>query len=300
MKRYAFTMIELVFVIVIMGIIGKFGVEFLANAYKSFIYAKENHTLQSNSQTAINLIATRLEHRIKDSIIARQATGNPTDFVALGDASGNSYSILEWVGSDIDGLRGLDVNASWSGINDIDAGTSTLIVSPGTDTNNVDDVITAVSTSSINNAALYFVGSNSDITLDYGWSGNTSYIEDHNGSMHPIQAGAQPTHFVPKVAGNTFKDVYEYYKLAWTAYAIVHSADGNLTLHYDYQPWDGEKYDDAGTKKSLIMNNVDTFQFMAIGSLVKIQVCVESDIIDGSSNELDDGGYSLCKEKTIY
>jgi len=37
--RAAFTMIELIFVIVVMGIIGKFGVEFLAQAYKSFIFS---------------------------------------------------------------------------------------------------------------------------------------------------------------------------------------------------------------------------------------------------------------------
>jgi len=39
------------------------------------------------------------------------------------------------------------------------------------------------------------------------------------------------------------------------------------------------------------MENVDTFRFKAIGSIVKIQVCIKTDLVED---------YSLCKEKTIY
>ncbi len=44
------------------------------------------------------------------------------------------------------------------------------------------------------------------------------------------------------------------------------------------------------------MENVSTFRFKSVGSVIKIQVCVKSDIIDGNAA----GGYSLCKEKTIF
>ena len=68
--RNAFTMIELIFVIVIMGILGKFGTEFLIQTYNNFIFTKVNNTLQSNSAQTIEFIASRLQHRIKDSVIA--------------------------------------------------------------------------------------------------------------------------------------------------------------------------------------------------------------------------------------
>ncbi|MEO1953357.1 MAG: protein containing prepilin-type N- cleavage/methylation domain protein, partial [Campylobacterales bacterium] len=77
-------------------------------------------------------------------------------------------------------------------------------------------------------------------------------------------------------------------QLAWSAYAIE-IKDKTLTLYYDYQPWKGEKYIDA--KHSIIMQNVSTFQFMSAGSVMKIQVCVETDLVED---------YSLCKEKTIF
>ncbi|HHB52510.1 MAG TPA: type II secretion system protein, partial [Saprospiraceae bacterium] len=108
-KHAAFTMLELIFVIIVMGIIGKFGVEFLAQAYKSFIFANVNNELQSNSETAVEIIAARLQHRIKDSVIARAATGATP--VAIADASGTSYKVLEWIGYDDEGFRGNSAGA---------------------------------------------------------------------------------------------------------------------------------------------------------------------------------------------
>ncbi len=68
--------------------------------------------------------------------------------------------------------------------------------------------------------------------------------------------------------------------------------DGNLTLYYNYRPWEGQKYTDGNS--SLIMQDVDTFQYKAVGDLIKVQLCVK----DG--NISSDGGYSVCKEKTIF
>jgi hypothetical protein len=288
-------MIELIFVIVIMGIIGKFGVEFLAQAYKDYIFTSVNNTLQSNSATAVEFIGARLQHRIKDSIIARVDANQ--SFTALGSASGTGYDVLEWVSADVDGFRGnSDVTPNlpnWSGIADINLSNNALIVSPQTNTSKIDVLIDILSNgdSGINDAALYFVGSSSDIVSGYGWSGA---ITDQNQTMHPINAAANLNEFNSTV-GN-FSEIYEYYKLAWTAYAVKHdSATKELTLYYDYQPWNGDTYttkaDGSPTKSALIMQNVETFQFMAIGSLVKIQVCVNNNLVED---------YSLCKEKTIY
>jgi len=298
MRRFGFTLIELIFVIVIMGILSKFGIEFLAQAYNSFIFSSINNSLQAKSATAVESIASRLQYRIKDSVIARKDSGNLNDFKALASSDyGKSARILEWIGSDIDGFRG-DSLPYWSGIIDLDDSNSTTLKSPETNTTALNTLIGILSHGSgtgINNAAIYFIGSDSDIKTGYGWNG--AALTDHNSSvMHPINSTVNIDEFKSGIAGDDFSsiDIYEYYQLSWTAYAVVHSADGNLTLHYDYQPWEGENYTDG--KSVLLMQNVDTFRFKAIGSVVKIQVCVSSDIINGDK----DGGYSLCKEKTIY
>ena len=139
MRKSAFTLLELIFVIVVIGILSKFGVELLAQAYKSFIFSSINNSLQANSAMAVETIASRLQYRIKDSIIARQTNGN---FEALASNTDLTAPILEWVGSDIDGFRGNAGTAPlWSGIIDLDLSGSAALVSPATDTGALNTLI---------------------------------------------------------------------------------------------------------------------------------------------------------------
>lgn len=299
MRRIGFTMIELIFVIVIMGIIGKFGTEFLAQAYKNFIFSSINNKLQADSEMAVEAVASRLQYRIKDSVIGRKSTDN--SFLAIGSATGATYNILEWVGSDIEGFRG-NILPLWSGIIDINPSSSILLNSPNTNTAALDAqirILAHASGTGINNAAIYFVGSDSDIN-NYGWTFGEGAFTDQSKVMHPIKTGVAPNLLIPRNAAtgadNNFSgiDVFEYYQLAWTAYAVGisdYNANnvGTLMLYYDYQPWEGENYKNG--KSEILMQNVSTFQFKSVGSLLKIQVCVNSDLVED---------YSLCKEKTIF
>ena len=295
-KRFAFTMIEQIFVIVIMGIIGKFGVEFLAQAYTSYMYEKINHTLQTNSGMAVEQIAKRLEYRIKDSVIARIDT--TTSPIPISDASGSNYKVLEWIAFDNEGFRGI-TKPYWSGIIDLDDSNATILTSPDTNTSLENTLIQALSNnnSTISDAALYFIGSNSDVKTDYGWDGNTTKITAQQGAMHPITTVAGSINRFQSSTGTNFSnvDIYEYYQLAWTAYAVVMenydstTHKGTLRLYWDYQPWLGESIADAQSS-AVLMTNVSTFQFMSIGSIMKIQVCTKSDLLEE---------YSLCKEKTV-
>ncbi len=296
-NRFAFTLIELIFVIVAIGILSKFGVEFLNQAYSSFIYSSVNNTLQSHSATAVESIASRLQYRIKDSIIGRK--GNDfTAFEGLVDVptgSAEDYDVLEWVGSDVDGYRG-DILPTWSGIIDLDASSATTLNSPQTDTTAADAMIDTLSDgdSRIENAAIYFIGSNTNIKNGYAWDGVALTAQDSS-VMHPINKNAgNPDEFISSIAGVDFTntEIFEYYQLAWTAYAVGFdpNVDGRLLLYYDYQPWAGEKYKDDA-KTTILMENVSTFRFKAVGSVVKIQVCVNSKVMED---------YSLCKEKTIF
>ncbi|WP_345993306.1 type II secretion system protein [Sulfurimonas sp. HSL-1716] len=73
---------------------------------------------------------------------------------------------------------------------------------------------------------------------------------------------------------------------------MENSGNGTLTLYYDYQPWKGENYTNG--KSAVIMQDVDTFRFRTVGDLIKVQLCVKD------SNISRDGGYSICKEKTVF
>ncbi|MBU0632018.1 prepilin-type N-terminal cleavage/methylation domain-containing protein [bacterium] len=230
--RNAFTMIELVFVIVVIGIIAKFGVEFLIKAYDGYIFSSVQNRLQTQTEIALEQITNRLQYRIKSSVIVRDNndTNMSTNFRSLSNAQDNGVeTILEWVGYDIDGQRG-DWNGSmniptWSGFIDLDSNdnNSSTLKSSATDTTNINTLITNLSNNAagINDSAIFFIGANSDIN-GYGWGGQ---ITDQNQTMHPIQSSTAVDLFASNTGANDFsgQDVYEFYQLAWTAYALVYT-----------------------------------------------------------------------------
>jgi len=289
-KRSAFSMLELIFVIVVIGILSKFGIELLAGTYQNFLFTKINNKLQNQSATAVEFVAKRLSYRIKDSVIARVSS---SDFDGLqGIDPTKAYTALEWVARDIDGFRGT-TQPYWSGIADLDASTNAMINTPNTDVAKIDELIKILSQSGsdINDAAIYFIGSNSDVKVGYGWGGSfPATLTDR--AIHPISSSTNNQ--FDGVFNNV--DLYEYYQLSWTANAVVLENYDSLTrtydlvFYYDYQPWLNEDYTQG--KSSLIMHNVHTFQFRSLGSMIKVQVCVKSNL----TNE----EHSLCKEKTIF
>jgi len=313
-SKKAFTMLELLFVIVIMGILAKFGISFLTQAYRNFIFSSINNKLQAKSASAVEMISKKLEHRIKESIIYRNPDKGNSDvnFKPLKSGTDENATVLEWIGADIEGYR----VGNWSGVVDLNNGDSnaTRITAIETNTTKIDNLIKILSdnNSTVNDAAIYFTGT---YPLDeWGWDGNvTKFDEQDKVDIHPIRkstSAGEENMFYPingHGVDNNFTNVSakEYYKLAWTAYAVsledYNVSDnngtnmGDLYLYYNYQPWEGEQYDDTGigVKKVLLQNQVSSFQFTAAGSLIKIQVC-SKDIL------IKDEEYSICKEKTVY
>ncbi|MFC2073679.1 Tfp pilus assembly protein FimT/FimU [Campylobacterota bacterium] len=302
--RKAFTFIEMVFVIVVLGILAKFGAEIFRNVYQNYTLSVTNNKLQTDSEIAIQQISNRLQYRIKNSVIGRDSTGGVGDFKGLSAASGSeNYNILEWVGYDVDGWLGDDTNTTptWSGFIDVDdlvnSNVNTL-VSPASDFRSggrVDTVIQALSpsTTTVADAAIIFTGSNSNVKTDYGW--DTTYAYDQNDTAVQRISAASSLNQISPTAGDNFSgvDVYEQYKMSWTAYALELN-NRTLRLYFDYQPWRGERHTDGNS--SIIMEDVTTFKFQVIGDILKVQICV------GDKNILNDvnGEYAICKEKAIF
>ncbi|MCD6258469.1 MAG: type II secretion system protein [Helicobacteraceae bacterium] len=295
-SKKGFSMLELIFVIVVIGILSKFGVEFLAQAYRSFIFSNVNNRLQAQSEAAVEFIAKRLEHRLKGSEVARKGLGGTATSIKNNTVSGTLWTVLEWVCEDVDGLRG-DTAAYWSGVVDLDDPLTTNInlVSPGTNSGSLATNITNLGGTGLADAAISFVRGTQDIT-GYGWNGAGLIANNAGRSIHPIGANGNA------LTGNFVgAEVYEFYKLSWTAYGILHDANDNLWLYYNYQPWLNETINSNTTQRQLIMENVSSFQFRPVDDLLKIQVCIHSDgIIDGDATTTVSGEYAICKEKTVF
>jgi len=72
MKRVGFTLLELIFVIVIIGIVGTMVTEIITNVYRDYILSYRVNEMQQKSEYLLEQIAGRLKYRIKDSTITRE------------------------------------------------------------------------------------------------------------------------------------------------------------------------------------------------------------------------------------
>ena len=68
------------------------------------------------------------------------------------------------------------------------------------------------------------------------------------------------------------------------------SDDFNLTLYYNFQPWDGENYTQG--ESSVLMEHVSSFKFMQYGETIRIKLCIRDDKTGGD--------YGFCKEKVVF
>ena len=296
-------MLELVMVIVILGIVASIGADIIAKLYEDYIRTRAINRLQTQTEIVLEEIARRLQFRIKDSTISRDKT-TYSDYVSLADSNG-SYEILEWIGKDNEGFRG-EYNGSvnrpgWSGFIDLDSPetnkSARTIKTPGSDLNITNDIIKALSYGEVDmlddtkeKPAIILKGL-TDYNLSlYGWDG-----VDGNYTIKVKFNLAKPD--VLELNDTQIPDdLFEQYDFSWSAYAIVpegnNSNDFNLTLYYNYRPWEDEKYTDGN--KTLLMENVSTFKFIQIGDTVRIKICIHDNNRSGNYD------FAFCKEKVIY
>ncbi len=310
-KRRAFTMIEMVMVIVVLGIVSMIATDIIAHMYKGYIQTKIINDLEQKTETLINQVAKRLEYRIKATMIAREKGTN--DFLAMNDEDINtsSFDMVEWIGADYesfigehDTARGFSV-PGWSGFIDVDSGATTnlQVETPGSDLNIAERTIHALSNNEVNltgtgqRPALIFKCPKGDANLSrYGWDYTLPNLADHNYTLAVTRLGVDKLVF-DVAQTQASRNICEQYYLAWTAYALVPEGndpeDFNLTLRYNYQPWYGERYDTNGTSSQVIAEHVSTFRVMQVGETLRVKVCIQDGNITGEP-------VGFCKEKAIF
>jgi len=267
--RPAFSMIELVFVIVVLGIVASIGSEMIVKIYDSYIVQRAQHRATLKTNLAATQIANRLISAIPGTVYRIKGT-NPNTYEPIdsdfGGSDGNAYIGIQWVASDTESFNSTTSpgKPGWSGFCDIDASTQTSIETPGSILTSTTTIINNLFPSS-NRIAIYFPY---DLT-DY----NASITDADTITL----TGTGATHIV------------EHYKLAWSSYALV-VEDGDLYLYYNFDPSVGVS---RGNTKSLLMKNISTFKFKGGGQTIRFKVCKEERISE-------DLNITACKEKAVF
>jgi len=299
LKR-AFTIIELIFTMVILGIVASIASGLIAKTYIG--YNRANAINQANIQVelAITQIANRLDYAIGGTVVKRRSENNNS--ISSIDTAPQDYEVLEWIGWDKDGFNASrDATAArkpaWSGFCDINASSGNSIATPGSDLAFANTVISNLSNASLSNSrvAIFFPG-NYDYT-NVGYSGTTG--SGGVGIVTSITHHPETLYIHPPAS----KRITEHYKLAWSAYAVVPvdinaSGDGtfNLQLWYNFRPWNNIDYRNT-TKghKRYLAKHITVFKTYATQNRIHIKLCAKERIgLDVNST------ISVCKEKVVF
>jgi len=275
--RNAFTMLELIFVVIILGIVASIGSSIIADVYTSYIVERGQYRSNIKTETALSQIANRLRYAIPGTVGYRTAIGNA--FVNLSSAAAvpANATVLQWVGYDGDSFEAIDSGAAtgatrrpgWSGFCDINAyvPAATALPTPGSNMA-LATAIVANLNGNIANAQIYFPDG-----TNYGIAGG---------------AGESITLDAAIPVGS---EIYERYKLAWTSYALSVEGD-DLFLYSHFAPTVASPL--AGGSRNLLMEDIANFRFRVTEGAIRIKICKAEGTLD-----INDTVHA-CKEKVIF
>ena len=323
MKR-AFTLLELVVVIVVLGIIAMMSFNAIMNIYSNYFQTRTVNELETQTEIALEQISKRLEHRIKPSVIARKTDG---EFLALNDNRVNldaNYEILEFIPyayEIFNDVISLDANDNvieqggkagrYSGYADLaKSSPATGLISPGSNfTTGVVETIKDLTCRDETRDATCVDFTKKDggvvaIFSDVYYNVQDSFGYKDNSNLDIAKVGVKGGQSglngdTLEISGFDGKQISEQYHLAYTANAIVpeQSADPkdaangvfDLNLYYDYRPWMGEKYKPNGEKATLA-KNVTRFVFTEKNGVIVLKLCMRA-----KNSEI-----TICKSKAVY
>ena len=312
MKR-AFTLLELIIVIVILGIIAMMSFNAIMNIYSNYFQTRTVNELETQTEIALEQISKRLEHRIKPSVIARKTDGA---FLALNDSGVNldaKYEILEFIPYAYEIFNDVPSGnkaGRYSGYVDLaKSSPATGLISPGSNfTTGVVETIKDLTcrgetrdatcvdfTKKDGGVVAIFSDVYYNVQSSFGYSNGTVPV-----SLDIAKVGVKSTDGdTLEISGFGGKQISEQYHLAYTANAIVpeQSADPkdaangvfDLNLYYDYRPWMGEKYKKNGEKATLA-KNVTRFVFTEKNGVIVLKLCMRA-----KNSEI-----TICKSKAVY
>ncbi len=285
MQRDAFSMVELVFVIVVLGIVASLGSDMIANAYKGYILQRAQHRASIKTELAALQIANRFSAVVSSDTFVRKdakdsSLGGSGTVEFVTGTNGmkldpKAYTVIQWIGADMESFNAIGSSSDrlpgWSGFIDIDESNATTLVSKGSKLSRARTIITNL------NGGTFPSSYEPAIFFPYDSTPHT--IKDLGDNDTNITLSTPAAKIV------------EHYKLAWSSYALV-IENGNLYLYYGFKPQIGIAIP-ADAKRSLLLRHITEFKFQGRGGVIRFKIC-KSEAISPDSN------ITACKEKAVF
>ena len=312
MKK-AFTLLELMVVIVIIGLLSHMGIQMTLNIYRSYLQSRAINTLETQTELVLEQISKRLAIRVRGSTIGKQPAANGNGAFVSTSAAGlnNTFSILEWITYSYESFQ----DGGWSGFADLSSPNTAIaaiagnarsgtISTPGSRLavaaaapnfsadQNIRDITSNAASIANGNIGIVFKNMSLNPATSFG------YNRTNANSIGTIVANGQNN--ILSVANYRDALISEQYYLLHTAYAVVPgvaSANGDfsLFLHYNFRPWAGQEYNNGNS--DLLATNVTRFNFTEANGIIVLKLCIR----DGRrSLEPAEEETTVCKTKAIY
>ncbi|MDL0089169.1 PulJ/GspJ family protein [Campylobacter gastrosuis] len=312
MKK-GFTLIELILVIVIMAIVSIITLNLTLTIYRNYVQSEVASRLAQQADLALDIIARRLDYRIKDSVIARKSSD--LKFISIDDTSLNDeYDILEFIPY---AHEAFDLGI-YSGVIDLSASNRSNIVTPNSELGELKQLFSDLSID--NNAknqshiAVFLKNIYEYYNIQDGFG--FAYTGKHRFQSPVLSYGSSGTRFSWTTDGGysnaTPKEISEQYHIAYNTYAVKieevatrtgSNKDFDLYLYTDYRPWNNHNpfaANQAVVRKSLLAQNVSSFRFRGDNGMVFLKLCLRDNKQQRRSMARGGKEFSVCRTKAVY
>ncbi|MGZ8556538.1 MAG: type II secretion system protein [Sulfuricurvum sp.] len=303
--RRGFTFIELLFVIVILGIVGGIALEAVRQYYEGIFKTQEysrrvaeaDHILDQLTkyfENAIDKSIVNLDENKADGALDGTCVGRPTD-TSTGD-----YTVA-FVGVDNDSLRTTG-KPGWSETVAPVPFTGTTLTSDDADFSAANAIITGLyPTSDLANSAIY-----NHQGAEYGCQYFNWNADNNLSAYYTINGVAGNTLTLINNAVVASPDNDRKYLLR-TGYAFRVLNDGTFMMYTNFRPWKGELYT-AAVKQNILGQNVahlyvdsstengeDQGEF---GLVWRLKVCMRG--LDANLSTTDTESQAICRERRVH
>jgi prepilin-type N-terminal cleavage/methylation domain-containing protein len=300
-NRKAFTLIELLFVIVIMGIVGGFALEAIRQYYDGIYRTGEYSKRVAQADHILEQISKYFENGISASIIRldeNDATfGSQCNGVPEAGDDNNDYTIA-FVSIDNDGLRGY-----WDGVGRWRPAWTSDVLSVGNMLISSDANYTAINTgNSLIGAAIFRsegIGEGADECHRFGWEsgGNTNNVYRIINNVNDTNLTLDDMLSISGQASRAY--------VMRTAYAF-RAKDGAFNMYSGFEPWNDEQYNDVTgrllaekvTHFTILYDNANTIMNSNVGNIYTLKICWEG--LDENLTDSNSPKDQICRERMVH
>ncbi|MCX6073994.1 MAG: type II secretion system protein [Campylobacterales bacterium] len=306
-QRKGFTFIELLFVIVILGIVGGMTLEAVRQYYNGIYRTQEIMKRTETADHVLDQLKGYFEYALDSSIVNldKQGAANACYGPPMPNDSGD-YTVA-FVAVDQDSLRTIGNRPGWS--SEVLLGAGNTILAADANFTAGDGIITGLG-STLAQSAVY----DADSADNNACVRFNLHAGDGTSGYHKMDAGANPisSTILQLNPDNNATDGHRKYLLR-TGYAFqveqssVTPNPGNFYMYTSFRPWLGEEYKTDPTKKYLLAEKVNHFfvdydistaSTALSGKVWRLKVCMQG--LDENLSDSDLDALQICRERSVH